>query len=68
MDTSHLSADELCAFWHGHLEQWRTSGQGQATCCREHSLIDHRFRYWKRCFEPEGVAGESSDPGRLLIR
>ena len=66
MDTSHLSADELRAFWRGHLAHWRASGQSQAAYCREHGLTDHRFRYWKRCFQPEGVADESSDPGRFL--
>jgi len=60
MDTSHLSADELRAFWRGHVEQWRTSGQSQAAYCREHGLSDHRLRYWKRCILPEAVAEEFS--------
>ena len=66
MDTSHLSADELRAFWRGHLAHWRTSGQSQAAYCREHGLTDHRFRYWKRCFQPEGVAHEPSGAEEFL--
>ena len=66
MDTSHLSADELRAFWRGHVEQWRTSGQSQAAYCREHGLTDHRLRYWKRCFLPEAVAEEFSGPEGFL--
>ena len=66
MDTSHLSADELRAFWRGHLAQWRTSGQSQAAYCREHGLTDHRFRYWKRCLKPEGVADEPSGAEEFL--
>ena len=52
MDTSHLTAEELRAFWRRHLEYWRTSGQSQAAYCRAHGLTEHRFRYWKQCLAP----------------
>lgn len=58
MDTSHLTAEELQAFWRGHWEHWRTSGQSQAAYCRAHGLSKHRFRYWKRRFTPSLGAQE----------
>ena len=59
MDTSHLTAEELRAFW-------RTSRQSQAAYCREHGLTEHRFRYWKQCLAPGLGTQESLNPDGFL--
>lgn len=66
MDTSHLTAEELRAFWRGHWEHWRTSGQSQAAYCRTHGLSKHRFRYWKRRLTPSLGAQEPPNPEGFL--
>lgn len=66
MDTSHLTAEELRAFWRRHLEYWRTSGQSQAAYCHAHGLTEHRFRYWKQCLAPGLGAQEPPNPEGFL--
>jgi hypothetical protein len=41
--------------WPQHFERWRQSGLTQSEYCRQEQLSRHRFKYWRRKLEPEGV-------------
>jgi len=34
-------------FWRQHIAQWQVSGLSQAGYCRQQTLREHQFSYWK---------------------
>jgi transposase-like protein len=48
MTSAEINTDH--DFWQLHIKQWKASGLSQASYCRQHSLVKHQFRYWKRKF------------------
>ncbi len=50
--------EERVTFWKSHLDQWSESGISQLAYCRQHSLIPHRFGYWKRKFKQQNFPVE----------
>jgi len=42
--TNSNTGDE---FWHQHITQWQASGLSQAGYCRQQTLREHQFSYWK---------------------
>jgi hypothetical protein len=70
MDTSHLSASELRAFWRHHVEQWQHSGLTQIDYCRQQDVSRDRFGYWKkRLLSPQArEAATGAGPGFLRLQ
>src|SRR5512144_751992 len=70
MNTTHLSATEVRAFWRHHLEQWQHSGLTQIAYCRQQDVSRDRFSYWKKRLLPaqarEAAAGD--EPGFLRLQ
>lgn len=52
--------------WAQHVEEWKTSGKGQAEYCREHGLSWCRFYYWKNKLMTKQEAGVKLVPVGLL--
>ena len=42
--TNSNTGDE---FWHQHITQWQASGLSQVGYCRQQTLREHQFSYWK---------------------
>ena len=63
------SADTRTAHWQLHVTAWHSSGQSQATYCREHGLVKSQFSYWKRKLMPEEAAPpQSQSTGFIAVQ
>ena len=43
-----LDAKEKRQFWEDHVQAWHHSGLTQAEYCRQNSLKNHRWWYWRK--------------------
>lgn len=56
-------------YWRRVLRQWRRSGQGVRSYCREHGLSEPLFYAWRRTIqERDRQAGRGSQRGRRQAR
>ena len=67
--TEDAEVEALVEHWRKHVESWRSSNDSQAMYCKAHTLIYHRFVYWRRKFEAEArsVTRESSGFSRVIV-
>ena len=43
-----MAATQPEHLWRKHITTWQQSGLSQASYCKQHDLIYHRFGYWYR--------------------
>lgn len=56
--------NDLCSLWEQRLADHATSGKSVATWCREHSIRDNQFYYWRKKLRMDQV--EHNHPVKWL--
>lgn len=68
METDTQPTESVAEFWKQHVEAWHRSGESGAAYCKSHSLVYHRFVYWRQKFHRRAHASESASPGFIPVR
>lgn len=65
-----MAATEAQQSWQETIAEWQDSGLSGAAFCKQHSLVYHRFVYWRRKLsvrpEQESVARSGSGFARVV--
>jgi transposase-like protein len=56
--------NDLCSLWEQRLADHETSGKSIAAWCREHSIRDNQFYYWRKKLRMDQV--ENNQPVKWL--